>query len=115
MYSHNSEVSLYTIVLNDESVDKEIKFCSLLNSENLKELNTRITQKCYKRCEESCRDIYYSTEYIESKAFGFRNYYYIHLSEIYFKRFIYSPKLNLIQMFINCVNILSFWHGFTLK
>lgn len=107
--------SLYTFVLNDGNNEQNLTFCLSENEDSIKTINTELIKNCNQECQDSCRDVYYNTDYEEIISQTNLKYYNIYFKASYYTKIKYSPKMTFISLLIDIANIWSLWHGISFK
>ena len=102
--------SLYTIDLSKNKSEYNFKFCSEENS-YLIEINSKIIEQCNGKCLTPCYDTIFHTDYDEVIRDSPQNDVNFYLKESFYTKIIYSPHMTSMNLFIDAVNIWSFWHG----
>ena len=102
--------SLLTIDLWRNESESNFTFCSEENS-NFNEINSKIIKECDEKCLTPCYDTLFQSDYDEILGQYAINMKKFHLKESFYIKIIYTPHMTSMNLFIDVVNIWSFWHG----
>ena len=102
----------HTIILNSSNFHDERKlFCPDQLINNITNIEKSIQQYCDGLCGSPCMEIFYHANVVakeKSIIVLAMNFYF---QEKFYRKIEYTPKMSLIEFFINLVNIWNFWHG----
>ena len=118
--------SLYNFNLGEKNDEKNINFCPKQKQIEIKSLNNNITEKCDKKCLESCDDLYFNTEFEKGSSEFTEDFrgqtstsptpvvYRIYPRYGYYRKINYSPKITFFSLIIDLANTWSLWHGISI-